>query len=291
MISAGGARFQNVDVFLSHRRFDLVADSRDGSCTSGPDRPDDCMVNDLLEWVDQDPREPFFALLWTLQTHWPYFDPEGPGAGGEARARAAVGGSADSSSVRLARYLRALRETDRALGKLLRSLEERGLLDSTLVVVAGDHGEAFGQHGNAFHRFLYEEEVRVPLLLINPRLFHGERDSVSGGLMDIAPTVLDLLGHPLPAEWQGRSLFDPGRPQRVYLFGPYSGLFGLREGSRKFIYDPIANEVQLYDLSTDPHERLNIAAGHPEEVQEARERLAAWVQHLERFYLRFGVTR
>ena len=72
--------------------------------------------------------------------------------------------------------------------------------------------------------------------------------------MDIAPTVLDLLGDTLPAEWQGRSLFDPGRPDRVYLFGPYSGLFGLREGSRKFIYDPIANEDQLYDLSADPHE-------------------------------------
>ena len=51
--------------------------------------------------------------------------------------------------------------------------------------------------------------------------------------MDVAPTVLDLLGDPLPEEWQGRSLFDPGRPARVYLFGPYSGLFGLREGAGK----------------------------------------------------------
>ena len=239
------------------------------------------MVHDLLKWVDQDARAPIFALLWTDQTHWPYTAPESP----------AVNGAADTSSVRRARYLRALRETDRAIGKLLRSLEERGLLESTLVVVSGDHGEAFGQHGNAFHRLLYEEEVRVPLLLINSKLFHGERDTVAGGLIDIAPTVLDLFGDTLPAEWQGRSLFDPGRPDRVYLFGPYSGLFGLREGAQKIIYDPIANEVQVYDLAADPQESVNLAASRPEAVQEARERLAAWVQYLERFYLRLGVTR
>ena len=241
-ISAADNRFQNIDLFLSHQHFDLIADSRAGSCPSGPGHQDDCMVHDLLKWVDQDARAPIFALLWTDQTHWPYTAPESPVANG----------SADTSSVRRARYLRALRETDRAIGKLLRSLEERGLLESTLVVVSGDHGEAFGQHGNAFHRLLYEEEVRVPLLLINSRLFHGERDTVPGGLMDIAPTVLDLLGDSLPAQWQGRSLFDPERPDRVYLFGPYSGLFGLREGSRKFIYDPIGNEDQLYDLSIGP---------------------------------------
>ena len=186
------------------------------------------MVHDLLKWVDQDAREPIFALLWTDQTHWPYTAPESP----------AANGSADTSSVRRARYLRALRETDRALGKLLGSLEERGLLESTLVVVSGDHGEAFGQHGNAFHRLLYEEEVRVPLLLINSRLFHGERDTVPGGLMDIAPTVLDLLGDPLPAEWQGRSLFDPARPDRVYLVRAVLGPVRAARGEPKIHLRP-----------------------------------------------------
>jgi arylsulfatase A-like enzyme len=110
--------------------------------------------------------------------------------------------------------------------KLLRQLEERGLLNSTLVVVSGDHGEAFGQG-------------------------------------------------------QGQSLFDSRRLGRVYLFGPYSGLFGYREGTRKLIHDPIANEDELYDLASDPQETLNIAFRHPEAVQEGRERLAAWVQQLD----------
>jgi lipoteichoic acid synthase len=290
MISAGGIRFQSVDVFLAHRDFDLIADSRDGC--EAPDRhPDACMFRDLLKWVEQDPREPFFALLWTVQNHWPYFDPGAPQGRGTAPVNRPARGSGDTNSVRLARYLRAIGETDRALGELLRGLEGRGLLDSTLVIVAGDHGEAFGQHGNAFHRLLWEEEVRIPMVLINSRLFRGETDTVLGGTVDIAPTVLDLLGHALPAEWQGRSLFDLGRPNRVYLFGPYSGLFALREGNRKFIYDPIANQDQLYDLSADPRESVNLAPGHPEAAREARERLAAWVQYVDRYYLRLGVSR
>jgi lipoteichoic acid synthase len=249
------------------------------------------MFRDLLTWVDHDPGAPFFALLWTVQNHWPYFDPGGPSASGREPDRGTARESGDTSSVRRARYLRALGETDRALGELLRGLERRGLLDSTLIVVAGDHGEAFGQHGNAFHRLLWEEEVRVPLILINSRLFHGETDTIPGGTIDIAPTIVDLLGQPMPPEWQGRSLFDPGRPNRAYLFGPYSGLFGLRDGKWKLIYDPIANQDQLYDLSADPHEQLNIAAGHPEAVREARERLAAWVQYVDRYYRRLGVSR
>jgi lipoteichoic acid synthase len=292
IINAEDNRFQRADVFLSHRQFDLVADSRTGSCEASPRDLDDCMVRDLTRWIDRDSLRPFFAVLWTAQTHFPYLAPNATAADGQGSATGVPDRRlADSLSVRFTRYLHALRETDRAMGHLFRSLEERALLDSTLIVVFGDHGEAFGQHGNAFHRFLYEEEVRVPLLLINSRLFHGTVDSAPGGTIDLAPTVMDLLGYQIPAEWQGRSLFDSRRHDRVYLFGPYSGLFGYREGTRKFIHDPIANEDELYDLSSDPGETLNIASRHPGAVQEGRERLAAWVQHLDSFYRRYGVSK
>jgi hypothetical protein len=86
---------------------------------------------------------------------------------------------------------------------------------------------------------------------------------------------------------QGRTLFTPDRSGRVYLFGPYSGLFGFREGSQKLIYDAIGDETELYDLAADPHEGLNLAAERPAIVQEGRERLAAWMQYQNRFYRRF----
>jgi arylsulfatase A-like enzyme len=162
-------------------------------------------------------------------------------------------------------------------------------MDSTLVVILGDHGEAFGQHGNMFHRLLYEEEVRIPFLLLNSKLFQGEIDSTLGGAIDIAPTVMDLLGYSLPGEWQGRSLFSRNRFPRVYLFGPYSGLFGEREGKWKLIYNPIAGSAELYDLATDPNEQHNLAFKYPELVESGRDRLAAWVQYQKRFYREHGV--
>jgi len=290
-ISAYDNRFQRVDEFLSHRQFDLIADSRTGPCAESPRDLDACMVRDLVNWIERDSLRPFLAVLWTAQTHYPYLAPS-TAADKEGTSTAVAGRRlSDTLVVRFARYLRALRETDRAIGIMLRSLEARGLLDSTLVVVFGDHGEAFGQHGSAFHRFLYEEEMRVPLLLINSRLFHGEIDSVPGGTIDLAPTVMDLLGYRIPAEWQGRSLLDSHRHGRAYLFGPYSGLFGYREGTRKLIHDPIANEDELYDLAADPLELLNIASKHPSAVREGRERLAAWVQYLDRFYRQHGVSK
>ena len=291
-LNAYDNRFQAADLFLSHREFDLVSDALTGSCiVSTETRPDECMFGNLMQWISRDSLQPFFAVAWTAQTHFPYLASRSPFGQKIASRVAPSRAPTEYLNVRFTRYLRALHETDRALGRLFRLLEQRGLLDSTLIVILGDHGEAFGQHGHMFHRLLYEEEVRIPLLLVNRRLFHGEVDSVLGGTVDVASTVMDLLGEPLPGEWQGRSLFDPERSGRVYLFGPYSGLFSFREGSRKLIYNPIANASELYDLSADPQEMLNLAGENPELVRSARERLAAWVQYQEGFYRTHGVSR
>ncbi|MFL5493737.1 MAG: sulfatase, partial [Gemmatimonadales bacterium] len=286
---------QQADAFLARRQFDMVADSWTNPCTDqelDSLGSDECMMRRLTTWIDREPSRPFFAVVWTGQTHFPYALSRSAPAIAKPNLPSNVGGHSapDSLAVRFERYLRALRESDRATGNVLRHLAQRGLLDSTLVAVVGDHGEAFGQHGNWAHRYLYEEEVHIPLLLINHRLFHGETDDAIGGTIDLAPTIMDLLGYPVPGEWQGRSLFSSDRPGRVYLFGPYSGLFGYREGSQKLIYDAIGDEAELYDLAADPHEALNLAGGHPDVVLRGRERLAAWMQYQNRFYGRVQRT-
>ncbi len=283
--NAADNRFQQEDIFLRARRFDRVEDYRSFACAGevfrAPDKlfayldgaPDACAVNRIAEWVADRSGAPFFSVFWTMQTHFPYFLTEAPAEFGS--------GNSDMN-----RYLSALRETDRALGELLAAMARQQVLDSTLVVVVGDHGEAFGQHGHYVHGVdLYEEEIHVPLMLINRRLFHGETDSTLGGMIDVAPTILDLLGDPSPGSWQGRSLFDSDRTGRVYLFTARSSvLFGYREGARKFIYDAGANATELYDLQADPGESLNVASGSPGVALLGERRLAAWVQYQQRFF-------
>ncbi len=274
-------RYQSGGNFLSHRQFQTVADYRDLHC-GGPvlrasaknrlldSSDDECIVDAFSRWVGGSPSEPFFAVLWTMMTHQPYF------VGGAERDF----GVADPA---FNRYLNALRHSDQMLGKLLGVLRDLRLDDSTLLVVLGDHGETFGQHGERGHGDIYETSLHVPLILVNATLFHGERSAVLGGLQDVAPTVLDVLGAAPPPAWQGRSLFRPDRPTRVYFFAPFGNhLFGFREGDLKFIFDATDDRFEVYDVTRDPAETRNLAKKIPGETAMALQRIAAWIQYQDR---------
>jgi arylsulfatase A-like enzyme len=249
--------------------------SAEWSFLNGTD--DECTADSLLRFAAPDrgaeKHPPFFAVLWTMMTHYPYF---------------VSGAQVDYHTPEPTqnRYLNALRQGDRALGKLMRALRDKGLSESTLVIVVGDHGEAFGRHDQFTHASkVYEENVHIPLMLINPVLFHGEQYDTIGGLVDIAPTVMEILGIANPGSWQGQSLFAPDRSGRVYFFAPWSDyLFGYREGDRKYIYNATTGQRELFDLSADPQERQNLISGDPEAAKAGQQRLAAWVQFQNQFY-------
>ncbi|HKW52654.1 MAG TPA: sulfatase-like hydrolase/transferase [Stellaceae bacterium] len=232
---------------------------------------DDCTAEALNRWVDAQGDHPFFALLWTYMTHHPYFI-----SGRETDY------AADSKD--LNRYLNALRVGDEALGKVLQHLEATALADSTLVVVLGDHGESFGHHGQVAHAInVYDENLHIPFFLINPRAFKGETSATVGGIVDIAPTILDILRLPSPGDWQGRSLFAPQRSPRTYFFTPWADLiYGYRQDSDKYIYNVTTNKFALYDLAADPDEAHNMIDEHPEMKDEVTNRLAAWIQYQNR---------
>ena len=288
-------RFLGMDRFLAHRGFDVEQDYRTIPCETPATVAaagaaahrllgeqsfeavnDTCTADALVKWIGEAPDRPFFALLWTVMTHHPY----------SVGAQEVDYGVSDPS---FNRYLNALRVGDAAFGRLMHALEETGLADSTLVIVLGDHGEAFGTHGQVVHASnIYEENVHIPLLLINRRLFHGETSRVVGGMADIAPTALQLLGMAEPNEWQGRSLFSPERSPRTYFFSPWADwIYGYREGDRKFIFDATTNEYAIYDLASDPGEERNLIDQSPDSRREIVERIAAWVQYQDRLVQHF----
>jgi lipoteichoic acid synthase len=233
----------------------------------GVDEPS--TVDHLLRWIDSAPdKAPFFATYLPIAGHHPYATP-------------AAGPFREDSE--LARYRNALHYGDQALATLLAGLQTRGLDRDTVVMVFGDHGEAFGQHpGNIGHTlFINDENVRVPFLIAIPGATTGPTrvaDVVS--LIDTAPTLLDVLGLPAPDTYQGASLFHPGlRPasRMALMFTDYSlGLLGLRDGCWKYVFEINAARSSLFDVCRDPLETANRAASQADRVTAYRDRLAQW---------------
>lgn len=275
--SSADLSFQDMVGFLRHRDFDVIQDYRGRGSGEpealSPNRDwryldasfDATTVASLLDWTARETHRPFFAILWTAATHYPYFV-SGPGEDH---------GVADEY---LSRYLDALGETDAAVGGLLDGLSERGLLPDTLTVVLGDHGESFGRHGHYGHASsIHEENIRVPVMLIHEVFDGGSSDAIAG-LIDVAPTILSLLGHPAPPQWQGRSLFDTSRVPRAYFFSPWmEPQFGFREGRFKYIFNATENSYEMYDVVNDRWESRNIFESHPEAKELVDHRLAAWL--------------
>src|SRR5262249_1742567 len=173
---------------------------------------------------------PFFALMWTDQTHYPYRNSPRPVLTGESDY--AHAGYRDDK----ARYLQGIREADAIIGEFAKFLEERNLFRSTLIIIVGDHGEGFSHHGIRAHASeIYDEFVRIPFLMINPILFDGKVSHKNAGLIDVAPTILSLLEEKAPVSWQGIDLLSRSSRKYNFSFAP-SGNFkiGYRTGNEHY---------------------------------------------------------
>lgn len=280
-LTSGFVDYVNQDGFLRARGYDDVRGWKELSGAEPVNSwggSDAVLVDRALEWIDRDRTRPFYATVWTQQAHHPY-----DSVPGHQEVDFFGGGPRPADDYDLGRYLNAVASVDRQLGRLFEGLRARGLDDETLVVVTADHGEAFGEpHATWGHGFrLYDEGVRIPLMLWSPVLFpNGGRSQAVAGQVDVAPTVLDVLGLAPPAEWEGRSLFAEDRPPRAYFYAANDHyLLGVREGDLKYVYDASRGRDQLFDLARDPDERENVAAAHPEVCRRLRQRLAAWKHH------------
>lgn len=237
--------------------------------------PADRVAARFVRWLDRRPAGRFFSWVHFYDPHHPYLaHPEAP--------------LPEAASNRH-RYQGEVTYVDRYVGRIVEALKAKGLYEKTLIVIVGDHGEAFGEHGEYGHGiFCYEESLRVPLIMHNPVVL-GKPAVLEGrvSLVDVMPTVLELFGIGPVEGVQGRSLLEGVRRGRlngeslVYiesLFGReennWAPLTGLIEGKYKFISLP---EPELYDLEQDPGESRNLAASMPEAARGLDRRLRDFV--------------
>ncbi len=274
------------DSFLQQHGFEQLRDYHGLSCSepiSSWGVEDRCMVDGMVEFINQERTRPFFLMGWTTQTHHPY-EPT-PGVPLMDMRREPVADQYD-----LGRYLNVLHETDRHLERLFETIRRAGLDQDTLIVVIGDHGQAFGYPHDTYvqGRTVYEEDVHVPLMFWFPRLYQSAmRSKTIGGHVDLAPTIADLAGLAAAPDWQGRSLFDTAHPPRAYFYVAEDHFtLGVREGNWKYIFDLREGIEKLYDLDRDPNEQQDLATAQPERCARLRQRLAAWTEANRRQYAR-----
>jgi arylsulfatase A-like enzyme len=193
-----------------------------------------------------------------------------------------------------ARYDGEIFRFDEQLAGLLEALDERGLRARTVVALTADHGESLSEHGYYLEHGMvpFQQTAHVPLVLSQPgSLPEGLVVGQSVALVDLVPTLLDLLHVPAPPTLQGRSLLplvsgQETAPRTAFMESGYGAEPQLvaRRGRWKLVHTRSAEDRQasklgewaLFDLEADPEELHDVASAHPEEVRELREALDAW---------------
>ena len=159
----------------------------------------------------------------------------------------------------VALYDTLIAQLDESLAVFLEAIDR--LAPNTIVIIMSDHGEEFGQHGMFVHEQVYGETTHVPLIVRHPDLGHGRNVEQRVSLIDLAPTILDLLSIPRSEQFQGRSfarlLVGEGQPRPILI--DFRGRQALIEGDHKLITHKGRHE--LYDLIEDPGEHANLLSG------------------------------
>ncbi|MGQ0722155.1 MAG: sulfatase family protein [Candidatus Eiseniibacteriota bacterium] len=226
---------------------DDVGAGRSGSAAA------DSVARAAADRVDSLGKRPFF-LLMACSVGVP--DPDAPPA--ERREH----------------YREGVRAADRALGRLLHRLQRAGRLDDTIFLVTASRGEALGGYAQLpSSRNPHAEVLEVPLLVGAPGRVARELRTDPAMLVDVLPTVLQLLGQ-APTRTAGRGLLGPNRSERplyAEVVAPHANERCVALGGWKAVHDRLTGDWRLYDLTADPGETLDLAASRPDVLERLRE--------------------
>lgn len=263
-------------------------------------RPAGPVLDNALAWIQNGDERPWFCMINLYDAHWPYV----PDAPNRERLVGAYDGPMDGFVFRSDDYPDGyepeavdnahleelydaeIRQLDERVDAFLAELD----LDAggTAVVWTSDHGEAFGEAGVYEHDDIYEPQVLVPLAVLHPDpATAGRRVEVPSSGVDVAPTILGLVGAPVPEEMVGVDLLELEEEldaERLVLVedrdhvDPTDIRLALYRGDWKLVTRGVEDErtLALHDLSRDPIGELDLAADHPEVVDEMVELLEAY---------------
>ena len=250
------------------------------------------------------PSESFFIFLHTFDVHCPYDPPEPYFSMFKSEDAEEIEANKcgknfyntmdiSPGQVRYVsdKYDGSIRWADDNLKRFFDFLKGKGLFENTIVVVTSDHGEEFHEHGRIGHqKSLHKELLLVPLIFSGPGVPQGRRAPVVS-LVDVTPTLLELLKLPVPSEMQGHSLVslmkDPSAasiyPSRQFAeLDRKATLRSTMSTEEHYILDQRKNRDYYYDLKSDPTEQRNAAGDFPERVAKLKSELEKLIDSLKR---------
>ena len=180
--------------------------------------------------------------------------------------------TAEQSRRQRAHYYANVSMIDKQVGDIINALEQRGVLDETIIIFTSDHGDALGDHGHSQKWNMYESTMQVPALVFGPgRIPEGKRVSDPVALFDFGPTILELAGVEVPEWMEATSLLpyfsDDPAPLRTRVYAEHSNdalLTGtrlmtmIRDRNMKLIHFIDDDRGMLFDLDADPQEQNNL---------------------------------
>lgn len=258
--------------------------------TGGAGSVDDSYtVDEAIRWVDSIVGSPFFLHMNLQSSHVPYVVPQGftRPFGRDRLDFTIMWGKFPLDQVQAVkdRYADSLFYEDMQIARLFERLRQLGVWDNTIVIIGGDNGEAFYEHGIAAHAStVYDEVVKVPMIVRVPGVAPGQ-DGRPAMFLDVPPTLLDALGLPAHPSFQGISLLapnpDPDRPIFTMVQTPLARQTAVIRGGFKLIHSE-SEGFFLYDLTQG--ESVNVGTSHLELVDELSVILSGWREKQLAYY-------